>query len=147
EFELAIHEQAEKGEPLTGENLADTYLKLVRKYYGHDKGVCKVDELYGMEWGFVNHFYYNFYVFQYATSMIASTSLAHGILEEKQLGEGRTTRRDAYLKMLSSGSSEYPVDLLREAGVDMTTSAPFKAAMKEMNSVMDEMEKILAKKG
>jgi len=146
EFELAIHEQAERGEPLTGENLAATYLQLVRKYYGHDKGICKVDDLYGMEWGFVNHFYYNFYVFQYATSMIASTSLAHGILEEQQLGEGKTTRRDAYLKMLSSGSSEYPVDLLREAGVDMTTSAPFKAAVKEMNGVMDEMEKILAKK-
>jgi oligoendopeptidase F len=147
EFELAIHEQAERGEPLSGDNLKATYLELVRKYYGHDQGICTVDDLYGMEWGFVNHFYYNFYVFQYATSMIASTSLAHGILEEKQLGEGKTTKRDAYLKMLSSGSVKYPVDLLKEAGVDMTTSAPFNAAMKEMNSVMDEMEKILARKG
>ncbi|MDZ4806443.1 MAG: oligoendopeptidase F [Candidatus Eisenbacteria bacterium] len=146
EFELAIHEQAEKGEPLTGENLNETYLGLVRKYYGHDKGICSVDSLYAVEWAFVNHFYYNFYVFQYATSMIASTSLAHGILEEQAMGEGKTAKRDAYLKMLSSGSSKYPVDLLREAGVDMTTSEPFKAAMREMNSVMDEMEKLLAKK-
>jgi len=145
EFELAIHEQAERGEPLTGENLCATYLALVRKYYGHDQGVCSVDELYGIEWAYVNHFYYNFYVFQYATSMIASTSLAHGILEEQAMGEGKTAKRDAYLRMLSSGSSRYPVDLLREAGVDMTTSAPFAAAMKEMNSVMDEMEKLLAK--
>ena len=106
-----------------------------------------MDALYANEWQFVAHFYYNFYVFQYATSMIASTSLANGILEERAMSEGNTAKRDAYLKMLASGSSAYPVDLLREAGVDMTTSAPFAAAIKEMNQVMDEMEKILAKKG
>jgi oligoendopeptidase F len=146
EFELAIHEKVEKGEPLSGENLNELYLGLVRKYYGHDQGICTVDDLYGVEWAFIAHFYYNFYVFQYATSMVASTSLASGILEEKALGEGKTTRRDAYMNLLKAGGSKFPVDLLRDAGVDMTTSAPFQAAMKEMNAVMDQMEAILAKR-
>ncbi len=142
EFELAIHEKVEKGETLSGEGMSKMYLDLVRKYYGHDQGVCKVDDLYGVEWTYIPHFYYDFYVYQYATSIIASTSIAGGIRDEAKLG--KTTHRDAYMRMLESGSSKYPVELLRDAGVDMTTPAPFQAAMKEMNSVMDEMEKLLA---
>jgi len=145
EFEQGIHEKAEKGEPLTGDSMNDLYLGIVRKYYGDAKGVCKVDDMYGMEWGYVHHFYYDFYVYQYATSIIASTALANGVNAEFKAHSG-TKKRDAYLHMLSSGSSKYPVDLLKDAGVDMTTSAPFKACMKEMNSVMDQMEKILAKR-
>ena len=143
EFELAFHEQAERGEPLTGENLSQLYLKIARDYYGHDKKVCQVDDLLAIEWAYVPHFYYNFYVYQYATSMVASTSLARTVREE--VTTGKTVRRDAYLKLLSSGSSKYPVDLLKEAGVDMTTSAPFDAAIAEMNATMDEMERILAR--
>lgn len=143
EFEMKIHEMAEKGEPLTGENLSALYLKLLREYYGHDLGVCNVDEMYQIEWAYIHHFYYNFYVFQYATSMVASSSISNAILEQAALKKPVTTARDAYLKMLSSGSSKYPVELLKDGGVDMTTSAPFKAAMKEMNTVMDQMEKIL----
>ena len=143
EFELAIHEQAERGEPLTGENLSTLYLKIARDYYGHDKKVCQVDDLLAIEWAYIPHFYYNFYVYQYATSMVASTSLARAVREE--LTTGKTARRDAYLKLLSAGSSKYPVDLLKDAGVDMTTSAPFDAAIAEMNATMDEMEKILAR--
>jgi oligoendopeptidase F len=142
EFELAIHEMAERGEPITGENASALYLKLVREYMGHDQNVCKVDELYGDEWTFVNHFYFNFYVYQYATSVIASNKLANDIRAEAARGKSRK-HRDAYLAMLSSGSSKYPVDLLKDAGVDMTTSEPFKAAVREMNEVMDEMEKLL----
>jgi oligoendopeptidase F len=141
EFELAFHEQAERGEPLTGENLSQLYLKIAREYYGHDKKVCQVDDLLAIEWAYVPHFYYNFYVYQYATSMVASTSLARAVREEAK--SGKTTRRDAYLKMLSSGSSKYAIDLLKEAGVDMTTSAPFDAAIAEMNATMDEMERVL----
>jgi oligoendopeptidase F len=141
EFELAFHEQAERGEPLTGENLSTLYLKIARDYYGHDKKVCRVDDLLAIEWAYVPHFYYDFYVYQYATSMVASTSLARAVREEGQAG--KTTRRDAYLKMLSSGSSKYAIDLLKEAGVDMTTSAPFDAAIAEMNATMDDMERIL----
>ena len=144
EFELAFHEQAERGEPLTGENLSKLYLKIARDYYGHDKqgkNVCQVDDLIAIEWAYVPHFYYNFYVYQYATSMVASTSLARAVREEAK--SGKTTRRDAYLKMLSAGSSQYAIDLLKAAGVDMTTSAPFDAAIAEMNGTMDEMERIL----
>jgi oligoendopeptidase F len=141
EFELAFHEQAERGEPLTGENLSTLYLKIARDYYGHDAKVCRVDDLLAIEWAFVPHFYYDFYVYQYATSMVASTSLARAVREEAKAG--KTTRRDAYLKMLSSGSSKYAIDLLKEAGVDMTTSAPFDAAIAEMNATMDDMERIL----
>ena len=141
EFELAFHEQAERGEPLTGENLSQLYLKIARDYYGHDKKVCQVDDLLAIEWAYVPHFYYNFYVYQYATSMVASTSLARAVREE--LKTGKTARRDAYLKMLSSGSSKYAIDLLKDAGVDMTTSGPFDAAIAEMNATMDEMEKVL----
>jgi oligoendopeptidase F len=143
EFELKIHDMAEHGESLSGEALSREYLKLVRQYYGHDAGVCKVDDLYGVEWSYIPHFYYDFYVYQYATSIIASTALAKGVREDAASGGKSTAHRDAYLNMLQSGSSKYPVDLLKGAGVDMTTSAPFLAAMKEMNSVMDEMEKLL----
>lgn len=144
EFELAIHEKAEKGEVLSGAALSKLYLTLVRKYYGHDAGVCKVDELYGVEWSYIPHFFRNFYVYQYATSIVASTALANGIYDDMAKGKGMP-HRDAYLRMLASGSSKYPIDLLKDAGVDMTTSAPFRAAMAEMNRTMDEMEKILAK--
>jgi len=146
EFELAFHEQAERGEPLTGENLSQLYLKIARDYYGHDKGECQVDDLLAVEWAYVPHFYYDFYVYQYATSMVASTSLARAVREEMQDKTGKTTRRDAYLKMLSSGSSRYAIDLLKDAGVDMTTSAPFDAAIAEMNATMDEMERILTRR-
>jgi oligoendopeptidase F len=143
DFELAFHKQAERGEPLTGENLSTLYLEMVRKYYGHDQKVCQVDDLLAIEWAYIPHFYSNFYVYQYATSLVASTSLARAVREEA--ATGKTAKRDAYLKMLSSGSSKYAIDLLKTAGVDMTTSAPFDAAMAEMNATMDEMEKILAR--
>jgi oligoendopeptidase F len=144
DFELQMHEKAEKGETLTGENLTKLYLDTLRLYYGHAKGVCQVDDLLGIEWAFIPHFYMRFYVYQYATSFVASTALARGIREEAAAGKS-TAKRDAYLKMLSSGGSEYPIDQLREAGVDMTTSKPFDATIAEMNATMDEMEKILAR--
>ena len=155
EFELAFHEQAERGEPLTGENLSKLYLQIARDYYGDSsKGtsICRIDDLLAVEWAYVPHFYSDFYVYQYATSMVASTSLARAVREEAasvgpSSAPGKTPRRDAYLKMLSSGSSKYAIDLLKDAGVDMTTSAPFDAAIAEMNGTMDEMERILARRG
>jgi oligoendopeptidase F len=143
EFELAVHEKVEKGEPLTGDDLNKLYLGLVRRYYGHDQGVCQVDDVYAVEWAYIPHFYYNFYVYQYATSVVAAVSLANGILSEPP---GSTQRRDAYLTLLKSGSSDYPVKLLERAGVNMRTSGPFKAAMAEMNRIMDEMDRILTKR-
>ncbi len=144
EFELGFHEQAERGEPLTGENLSKRYLELARFYYGHAQKVCQVDEVLATEWAYVPHFYYNFYVYQYATSMVASTALARAVREEARAG--KTARRDAYLQMLSAGSSKYAIDLLKDAGVDMTTSVPFDSAIAEMNATMDEIEHILQRK-
>jgi len=145
DFELAFHEKAERGETLTGENLSELYLEITRAYHGHDKGACEVPDLIAIEWAFIPHFHYDFYVYQYATSLVAATSIARGIREEGK--KGGTRGRDAYLAMLRAGGSRYPIDLLRDAGVDMTTSAPFAAAMAEMNAIVDEMESILARQG
>lgn len=144
EFEMRIHEMAENGQPLTGDSLTALYLELVRRYYGHDAGVCTIDPLYGVEWSFIPHFYRNFYVYQYATSLVASTTLADAI--RKEHAAGKTGARDAYIRALSAGSTLPPIDILKGAGVDMTTSAPFATAMKEMNAIMDQIEAILAKK-
>jgi oligoendopeptidase F len=143
ELELAMHEMAERGETLTGDNVSALYLKITRQYYGHEQGVCRVDDLIATEWAMIPHFYYDFYVYQYATSMTASMSLARAVREEA--ASGGTKRRDAYLRMLRAGGSRYAIDLLREAGVDMTTSAPFDAAIAEMTATMDEIEHILAR--
>jgi len=145
EFELRIHEISESGEPLTGEKLTTLYRTMLKEYYGVAQGVCKVDDLYGIEWTYIPHFFYDFYVYQYATSIVASSSLARGILAEAAAAKPSTKARDAYLTMLSSGSSKYAIDLLKDAGVDMTTPAPFTAAMADMNSVMDQMEALLKK--
>lgn len=147
EFEWRIHEMAERGETLTGDSLTKLYLQLAREYYGHDAGVCRIDELYGHEWSFIPHFYRNFYVYQYATSLTASTALAQKIRLEaahkRPPGHNPTKTRDAYLQLLSAGCTKHPVDLLKDAGVDMTTSAPFDAAMWEMKVIMDQIEAIL----
>ena len=147
EFELRIHELAEKGEPITGEKLSEVYLGLLKDYYGNAQGVCKVDDLYGIEWAYIHHFWdYDFYVYQYATSLTASQQIAANIRADLAAKKPTTRARDAYLAMLASGSSRYPIDLLKGAGVDMTTSGPFNAAIHEMNTIMDEMEKLLAAK-
>ncbi|MDD5540776.1 MAG: oligoendopeptidase F family protein, partial [Candidatus Marinimicrobia bacterium] len=140
EFELRMHEMAERGEQLTGDSLTELYKQIVRAYYGHDKDVCYVDDIISIEWAYIPHFYYNFYVYQYATSFTAATALAKKVMENDK------TARSNYLKFISSGGSDYPINLLKKAGVDMTTADPFTLTMKEMNWVMDEIEKVLAKK-
>ena len=140
EFELAIHDSAENGVSLTGDMLDALYEKITRRYYGHDQGICIVDSSVRAEWAYIPHFYYNFYVFQYATSVTASSALSEQVLG----GDKGVTKK--YLEMLHSGGSDYPIELLKRAGIDMTTPVPFQLAMKKMNRVMDEMEKILEKK-
>ncbi len=141
EFELDIHERVEKGEALTGEKLSALYLALVRKYYGHDRGVCAVEELYGVEWAFVPHFYYDFYVYQYATSVIAAAAIGKAIAEEVP-AQGKSGAVERTLALFKAGGSDYPADLLRRAGVDLTTPAPFQAAIAEMNAIIDRIEKL-----
>jgi oligoendopeptidase F len=131
---------AEHGEPLTGESLDKLYLDITRKYYGHDKGFCIVDDYVQHEWAFIPHFYLDFYVFQYATSFTASAALSEKVLA----GDANATKR--YLAFLSAGGSKDPIDLLKDAGVDMTTSEPLQLTLQKMNRVMDEMEALLAKR-
>ncbi|MBS2211795.1 oligoendopeptidase F [Carboxylicivirga mesophila] len=140
EFELAIHEAAEKGTPLTGKVLTQMYGDITRKYYGHDKGVCTVEDNIAVEWAAIPHFYMNFYVYQYSTSFVASQALAAKVLE----GDKEATKR--YIEFLSSGGSDYPIELLKKAGVDMTSSEPFDKAIEAMNGIMNEIEAILNKK-
>ena len=139
EFELRAHEMVEKGEPLTGEALDKLYADITRKYYGHEKGVAIVDDYVAHEWAFIPHFYRTYYVFQYATSFTASAALSEKVLA----GDPAATKR--YLAFLGAGGSKYPIELLKDAGVDMTSDEPLELTMKKMNRVMDEMEKLLAK--
>jgi oligoendopeptidase F len=98
EFELRIHEAVERGEPLTGESLSKLYLELVRKYYGQEQGIVSIDDKYGAEWAFIPHFYRNFYVYQYATSMIAGMSLLDGIV-------GDAAKKSGTLPAIATGIS------------------------------------------
>ncbi|HEX9935299.1 MAG TPA: M3 family oligoendopeptidase, partial [bacterium] len=141
EYELAIHEMAEKGRPLTGDVLTQIYGDILKKYYGHDKGLCRIDDYVNVEWAYIPHFYYNFYVYQYSTSFTASTALSEKVLT------GEKGAVEKYLQFLSSGGSDYPIEILKKAGVDMTTPDPFQKTMQAMNRTMDEIEKILKKKG
>ena len=140
EFELRMHEMAQKGQPVTGDALAKLYMEITKRYYGHDQGVSIVDDYIAHEWSYIPHFYRDFYVFQYATSFTASSALA------AKVKSGDEAAKKRYLAFISSGGSKYPIDLLKEAGVDMTTDEPLDLTMKEMNRVMDEMEAILAKR-
>ena len=141
EYELKIHELAEKDQPLTGDVLTEIYAEILRRYYGHEEGVTVIEDHVTVEWAYIPHFYYNFYVYQYATSFTASTALAEKVIDKEK---GAV---ESVLTFLSSGGSKYPIDILKEAGVDMTTSEPFDKTMAAMNRTMDEIEKILDRKG
>jgi len=139
EFELKIHELVEQGEALTGDKLNEVYGELLRRYHGHDEGVMTINPLYNVEWAYIRHFYYNFYVYQYSTSFVASTALSQMILNGE---EGALER---YMAFLSAGSSDYSVELVKQAGVDLTSPEPYRATVKVMNDVMDQIEAILDK--
>ncbi len=137
EFELALYEAVERGDALSGARITEIYGDIVRRYHGHDEGVVIIDDLYTNEWMFVPHFYYNMYVFQYATSLTAGTALYAKIVEEGQSGV------DNYKNLLRAGGSDYPYELLKAAGVDMATPEPYRAVVDRMNAIMDEMEMLL----
>jgi oligoendopeptidase F len=140
EFELRMHEMGQKGEPITGDALARLYLDITRKYYGHEQKVAIVDDYIAHEWSYIPHFYRDFYVFQYATSFTAAEALSAKVLA----GDAAATKR--YLAFISAGGSNYPVDLLKTPGVDMTTDEPLDLTIQKMNTVMDEMERLLAQR-
>ncbi len=140
EFELAIHDRAEAGEAMTGPKLTEIYSDLLRRYHGHDQGVLTIDDLYTVEWAFIPHFYYNFYVYQYATSLAASSLLAEAVTQ------GRPGAVENYMNLLKAGGSDYPYDLLKRAGVDLASAAPYRAVFARMNGIMDQIETILDKR-
>lgn len=141
EFELRIHEMVEAGEALSGEKMTAVYEQLLRQYHGADAGVMTIDPAYAVEWAFIPHFYRNFYVFQYATSIAGGTRFAERFLT------GDDQARDDYLAVLSAGGSRYAYELLQEYGIDLATDAPYDALIARMDRVMDEIEAILDRKG
>lgn len=141
EFELRIHELAEAGEALSGRRMTELYLELLKKYHGHDEGVMNIDPAYAIEWAYIPHFYFNFYVYQYATSISGGTMFAERMLA------GDDTARDDYINTLKAGGSEYPHRLLKKAGVDLTTGKPYATLINRMNRLMDEAEVILNRMG
>lgn len=134
EFELNIGELAQKGESLTAEVLCAEYRRLNRLYFGDN---IVLDEEIDMEWARIPHFYYNYYVFQYATGYSAAIALSRRILRE-----GEAAVQD-YLGFLSGGCSKSPIDLLKGAGVDMTTAAPVNQALSLFGELLDEMEQLM----
>ena len=138
EFELAIHQAAERGEPLTGPRLTEIYGELLKRYHGHDIGILTIDDLYTVEWAFIPHFYRDFYVFQYATSISGAAWFAEQFLA------GDENVRDAFIRVLSAGGSDYPHNiLLNEAGLDMTLPESYDPILRRMDSLMDRIEALL----
>ncbi|MDE2135140.1 MAG: oligoendopeptidase F [Alphaproteobacteria bacterium] len=140
EFQLAIHEEVEKGRALSGKRLSDIYCGLLKHYYGADAGVTKIDPAYCVEWAFIPHFYYGFYVYQYATSMAGAAAFTQAI-ESKKPGA-----RDRFIAMLKAGGSDYPYDLYKKAGLDMADPAPYQALIARMNRLMNEIDTLEAQK-
>lgn len=133
EFEMIVHDKVGRGEPVTCEQLMEIYYDLNKKYFGDD---IVVDELIAMEWARIPHFYRPFYVYKYATGFAAATALAKQILEE---GE---PARERYLTFLASGGSDYPLNLLRRAGVDLSKPEPIVQAMQVFDAFLNELEKL-----
>jgi oligoendopeptidase F len=134
EFEREAHTRAEAGEALTPESLSAVYKGLNDKYYGAE---VTVDDLIAIEWARIPHFYSSFYVYQYATGISASSALASQILSE---GEPAVQR---YKRFLASGASDYSINLLRDAGVDLSTPQPIQAALDMFGRYLDELEALL----
>jgi oligoendopeptidase F len=140
EFQLALHEEVEKGNQLTGAKMTEMYCGLLRKYYGEAEGAIKIDPAYCIEWAFVPHFYYGFYVYQYATSMAGAAQFTEAIEHEG------APARERFIAMLKAGGSDYPYALYKKAGLDMATPQPYQALARRMNRIMDDIDKLLTEK-
>lgn len=132
-FELQVHEQIEKGNALSHEVFSKIFGDLIGKYYGP---ALTLDEYTPLKWARIPHFYDSFYVYQYATSYAASQAIL------KKFLDGEKGIIEKYLTLLSSGGKDYPINLLKECGVDMTTPAPFKATMELFKKQVDEIEQL-----
>jgi oligoendopeptidase F len=135
EFELAVHDRAEAGEGLSGEKFTALYLDLLKRYHGPR---MTIDPAYAIEWAYIPHFFRTFYVFQYATSVSGAAYFSQRILA------GDAAARDALVGVLKAGGSDYPTEILRKAGLDMSSPAPYRALIAEFDKVMDQAEALLA---
>ena len=134
EFERIVHSMAERGEPLTVDSLSEIYYNLNLKYYGPE---MVIDEEIALEWARIPHFYSSFYVYKYATGFAAAAALARQILDQGQPAVER------YLDFLSSGGSDYPIELLKKAGVDMTSPEPVDQALETFATLVGKMEQLI----
>ncbi len=134
EFELKTHEAVERGDPLTGEVLDKIYLDLLKRYFGDAQGVVKIDDTYASEWAYIPHFYNDFYVYQYSTSIAAAAFFS------KNIQSGDAKARDTYLNVLKAGGSDYPTDILKRAGLDLSNPAPYRALVARTAAIIDQME-------
>jgi oligoendopeptidase F len=140
EFQLAIHEEIEKGNALSGKRMTEIYCGLLKRYHGDAQGVMKINPDYCIEWAFIPHFYYGFYVWQYATSMAGAAQFTDAIEHEG------APARDRYINMLKAGGSDYAYELYKKAGIDMATPAPYQALVARMSRIMDQIDALEAEK-
>ncbi len=136
EFEKHIYDKAEQGETLTADLLDEIWHSLNAKYYGPD---MVVDPEINVEWARIPHFYWNFYVYQYVTGYAAATTLAEKMLHEDVSAQQR------YIDFLKSGGSDYPIEILKKAGVDMSTPQPIELTLTKFSSMLDELEILISK--
>jgi oligoendopeptidase F len=134
EFQLAINDMAQKGEGLSGEKMSAVNLDLLKRYHGP---TFIMDPAYGIEWAYIQHYYFGFYVFQYATSITAANFLADRVLK------GGPKDRDNYLAVLKAGGSDYGYEILRKAGLDMATATPYRTLVATFSDILDQAEKLL----
>ncbi|HVP88288.1 MAG TPA: oligoendopeptidase F [Casimicrobiaceae bacterium] len=140
EFERSVHARVDAGEPMSGEAFTKAYCDILKRYHGASEGVVAIDDAYCVEWAYIPHFYSEFYVYQYATSIAASS------LFVQKVGAGEPGALKRYLDLLRAGGSDYPYDLVKAAGVDLATPAPYQAIVARMSSIMDQIEAILAQR-
>ena len=134
EFELIIYELVENGGSLTAESLNQHYGQLLAKYYGPEVTLTEIDNYAWMEYP---HYYLDYYLFSYATSATAAIQIAAAIDNQGDSAKNR------FMEFLCSGNSDYPLEILKKAGVDMDGEEPYEAVVTRMNELMDEMEQIL----
>jgi oligoendopeptidase F len=135
EFQLAIHDLAEKGEGLSGQKMTEINLDLLKRYHGPQ---FEIDPAYAVEWAYIQHYFYGFYVFQYATSITAANYFADKLLH------GTPKDRENYLSVLRAGGSDYGYAILKKAGLDMATATPYQTIVRSFGQVLDQAEKLLA---
>jgi oligoendopeptidase F len=135
EFQLAINDMADKGEGLSGEKMSALYMDLLKRYHGPK---VQIEPDYATEWAYIPHYYFGFYLWQYATSITAANFFAQKVMH------GTTADRDRYLTVLRAGGSDYGYNLLKKGGLDMATAEPYRLIVDSFSKVLDEAEKLIA---